>query len=135
MTPEQWLSKHYPIPASELAEASDEECLLHCENKWQGAKEENLPEGMKYAAHIVFYGHGYGIKFDYETCALCHKYGYETGSCEKEDGMQCPIVRMRGYPCHRVDYGDREIYEKSENDPAPMIDLLKRTLEFVRAGG
>ena len=25
MTPEQWLAKHYPVPASALAEASDEE--------------------------------------------------------------------------------------------------------------
>lgn len=37
MTPEQWLSKHYPVPASALAESSDEECLLHCENKKEDA--------------------------------------------------------------------------------------------------
>ena len=135
MTPEQWLSKHYPIPASELAEASDEECLLHCENKWQGAKEKNLPEGMKYAAHIVFYGHGYGIKFDYETCALCHKYGYETGSCENKNGVKCPIVRMQGSPCYSPYHLNSNVYSASKNDPSPMIDLLKRTLEFVRAGG
>jgi hypothetical protein len=82
MTPEQWLSKHYPVSASELSEASDEECLLHCENKWEGAKEENLPEGMTYEEHCVGNG-GFGLIFDYETCALCHKYGYDTGSCEK----------------------------------------------------
>lgn len=89
MTPEQWLAKHYPVPASELAEASDEECLLHCENKWQGAKEENLPEGMTYSEHCVGNG-GSGLIFDYETCALCHKYGYETGSCESK--MECSAL-------------------------------------------
>ncbi|MBK8271405.1 MAG: hypothetical protein IPK83_25030 [Planctomycetes bacterium] len=73
MTPEQWLSKHYPVPASELAQASDEECLLHCMNKWEGAKEENLPEGMIYQNHCVG-NDGDGLVFDYDTCALCQKY-------------------------------------------------------------
>ena len=133
MTPEQWLSKHYPIPASALSEATDEECLLHCENKWEGAKQENLPEGMTYSECVG--NGGSGLIFDYETCALCHKYGYETGSCEKQDGMQCPIVRMQGSPCYRPYLLNRNAYYASENDPAPMIDLLKRTLEFVRNGG
>ena len=135
MTPEQWLSKHYPVSASELSEASDEECLLHCINKWEGAKEENLPEGMRYAAHIVFYGHDDGIQFDYETCALCNKYGYDTGSCESSTGTQCPIVRMNGSPCYSPYHLDSNVYSASENDPSPMIDLLQRTIEFVRNGG
>lgn len=134
MTPEQWLAKHYPVPASALANASDEECLLHCENKWKGAMEANLPDGMTYHRHSIA---GYGIEFifNYKTCALCNKYGYEDGSCENNDGVKCPIVRMQGKPCQSVDYGGRDIYEEAENDPAPMLDLLKRTLEFVRAGG
>ena len=134
MTPEQWLSKHYPIPASALSEATDEECLLHCMNKWEGAKEENLPEGMTYSEHCVGNG-GTGLLFDYETCSLCHKYGYDTGSCEKADGMQCPIVRMQGSPCYSPYRLNRNVYSASDNDPSPMIDLLKRTLEFVRNGG
>jgi hypothetical protein len=134
MTPEQWLAKHYPVPASELAEAPDEECLLHCINKWEGAKEENLPEGMEYKEHCVG-NDGVGLIFDYDTCALCMKYGGYSGDCEDKHGKQCSIVRMHGFPCYPTPFNHMGIYEQSENDPAPMIDLLKRTLEFVRAGG
>lgn len=130
MTPEQWLSKHYPVSASELAQASDEECLLHCMNKWEGAKEENLPEGMIYQNHCISYYDG--LVFDTDTCALCEKYicGY---ACKDTNGNYCPIVRTHGSPCY-FPVGD-SVYSKSENDPSPMIDLLQRTLEFVRNGG
>ena len=134
MTPEQWLSKYYPVPASALAEASDEECLLHCEKKWEGAMEENLPEGMTYSEHCVGID-GFGLIFDCDTCALCHKYGYEAGSCENNDGIKCPIVRMQGFTCCHTPFNHMGTFEQSENDPSPMIDLLKRTLEFVRNGG
>lgn len=132
MTPEQWLSKHYPIPASALAEASDEECLLHCINKWEGAKEENLPEGMRYENHCISSYDGDGLVFDTDTCALCEKYLCDY-ACKDMHGNDCPIVRMQGNPCC-IPFGD-SIYHKSENDPTPMIDLLKRTLAFVRNGG
>lgn len=91
MTPEQWLEKHYPVPASALSEATDT-----------------------------------------DTCALCEKYLYDY-ACKDIHGKDCPIVRMQGIPCcfPLLD----SIYHKSEKDPAPMIDLLKRTLEFVRNGG
>ena len=67
MTPEQWLSKHYPVPASELAEASDEECLLHSINKWEGAKEENLPDRMVYGSHCISSHDDDGLMFDTVT--------------------------------------------------------------------
>ena len=65
-------------------------------------------------------------------CALCEKYLCDY-ACKDMHGNDCPIVRMQGNPCC-IPVLD-SIYHKSENDPAPMIDLLKRTLEFVRAGG
>ncbi len=132
MTPEKWMSKHYPIPASELSEASDEECLLHCINKWEGAKEENLPEGMRYENHCISSYDGDGLVFDTDTCALCEKYLCDY-ACKDMHGNDCPIVRMQGNPCC-IPFGD-SIYHKSENDPAPMIDLLQRTLALVMAGG
>ena len=134
MTPEQWLSKHYPVSASELAQASDEECLLHCMNKWEGAKEENLPEGMRYENHCISYCDGDGLVFDTDTCALCEKYLYDY-ACKDMNGNNCPIFRMQGSPCYSLYHLNNSAYSASENDPAPMIDLLKRTLEFVRAGG
>lgn len=132
MTPEQWLEKHYPVPASALAEASDEECLLHCEKKWEGAKEENLPDGMRYENHCISYCDGDGLMFDTYTCALCEKYLFDF-SCKDMHDNDCPIVRMQGNPCC-IPLLD-SVYHKSENDPAPMIDLLQRTLKFVRNGG
>lgn len=132
MTPEQWLAKHYPIPASALSEASDEECLLHCENKWSGANEENLPSGAKYEWHLIIYDNGDALEFSADNCALCAKYH---ALCKNKDGKACPILRMRGVPCDSHNKKHINIYEDSLNDPAPMIDLLKRTLEFVRNGG
>ena len=136
MTPEKWMSKHYPIPASVLSEATDEECLLHSINKWEGAKEEHLPEGMTYEDYCVGID-GDGLIFDCDTCALCMKYSVDNDGqlCVDDTGKQCPIVRMHGFPCYPTPFNNIGIYEQSENDPAPMIDLLKRTLEFVRAGG
>lgn len=136
MTPEQWLSKHYPVPASALSEATDEECLLHCINKWEGANEENLPKGMTYEEHFVLNG-GAVLLLDCDTCALCMNYNLDNDDrlCTDDTGKQCPIVRMRGIPCYYENSEKTDIYEQSENDPAPMIDLLKRTLEFVRNGG
>lgn len=132
MTPEQWLAKHYPVPASELAQASDEECLMHCMNKWEGAKQENIPEGMTYEDHCISSYDGDGLVFDTDTCALCEKYLYGY-ACKDMNGDHCPIFRMQGHPCclPLVD----SVYSKSENDPSPMIGLLQRTLEFVRNGG
>jgi len=129
MTPEQWLAKHYPIPASALAEASDEECLIHCENKFEGAKEENLPEGAKYEWHMIIYNNDEELEFNADNCALCAKYNR---LCKNKEGKSCPIIRMKGVTC---DSCNDNVYEDSLNDPAPMIDLLKRTLEFVRNGG
>ncbi|MBK8191425.1 MAG: hypothetical protein IPK79_13380 [Vampirovibrionales bacterium] len=132
MTPEQWLAKHYPVPASELAQASDEECLMHCMNKWEGAKQENIPEGMTYEDHCISSYDGDGLVFDTDTCALCEKYLYGY-ACKDMNGDHCPIFRMQGHRCcwPLVD----SVYSKSENDPSPMIGLLQRTLEFVRNGG
>ncbi len=132
MTPEQWLAKHYPIPASALSEATDEECLLHGENKWEGAKDKNLPEGARYEWHVIFDDNYYEMIFDADTCALCAKY---RALCKNKDGKYCPIIRMQGVPCDSHNKKHINIYEESLNDPAPMIDLLKRTLEFVRNGG
>lgn len=128
MTPEQWLSKHYPVPASALAESSDEECLLHCENKWEGAKEDNLPEGARYEWHVIIYDNGEELEFNAYNCALCAKYH---ALCKNKDGKYCPIIRMQGVTCD----SQNNVYEESLNDPDPMIDMLKRTLEFVRNGG
>lgn len=134
MTPEQWLTKHYPVPASALAEASDEECLLHCENKWEGAKEENLPDECSYKGYYVYNKHLKKVlSFSDVSCALCSKY---PDDCKTIDGEECPIVRMNSYPCCYVnEYFNGPVYRLSHSDPAPMIDLLKRTLEFVRNGG
>lgn len=130
MTPEQWLAKHYPVPASTLAEASDEECLLHCENKWEGAKEENLPAGAKYEWHVIIYDNDEELEFNANNCALCAKYVL----CKNKDGKSCPIIRMKGVTCDSCKE-NMNVYAQSDNDPSPMIDLLKRTLEFVRNGG
>lgn len=130
--PEQWLAKHYPVPASALSEATDEECLLHSINKWEGAKEENLPDGMVYESHCISSYDGDGLMFDTDTCALCEKYLCDY-ACKDMHGNDCPIVRMQDNPCCTPLLDS--VYHKSENDPAPMIDLLQRTLEFVRNGG
>lgn len=129
MIPKLWLNKHYPIPANELKEASDEDCTNHYLNKWEGAKEENLLKGMKYSGHFISNKDGGSLMFGIATCALCVKYPVE---CKNKNDKFCPIVRLQGCSCYRMNIDYRNIYKEAKDDPTPMINLLKQTLIFVR---
>lgn len=126
-----WVTDNYPVPADRLTYATDRQCIQHALKKWRGALKIKK-YGLTYEDHCIsapipanvlitvseFY-------FGEESCSLCKKYA---AACYRNK-IPCPIIRYQGYSC---DDNHDNTYYKSANDPQPMIQLLKSTLEFVK---
>lgn len=124
---DDWKNKYYPVPADIKTLDSDIKKIEHSIIKWSGAKKDVLKDySLKYDDHFIFDDDDCEeMVFALDTCALCVKYGV---TCTSIDGVPCPIVRATGSNCDSV-------YNISDYDPQPMIDLLENTLEFVKHEG
>lgn len=122
MSKETWLAEHYPLPAK-LVPAKD--AVAHSIRKWEGLTRRELAHhGLEQPPIVV----------DGSTCALCyHFYEHETA----EDCTDCPIVEYQGFPCtmsSRTDEAQSPYWKwKADRNPIPMISLLWRTAEAVKA--
>ena len=128
MSLESWIEEFYPIEANYLTE-TDLIAINHCIKKWKGALPENLEKHrVKYKGHTIFNKENdisNYLEFYGSSCALCYKYA---GDCiDQTIGPTCPIVRMLGKTCN-------EVYNSSESDPKPMLELLHQTKKFVEDG-
>jgi hypothetical protein len=153
MSIESWRNEFYPIDAAYLVDVLDNEpqpdldatsidikLIEHSLLKWKGALKENLERHeSSYSRGVVFHP-GDCLVFDSSTCALCQKYTAdreqeEDPRCTLKSGIACPIVRMQEYPCDG-DEGVRNeefsTYCDAKDSPEPMIELLEKTLEFVK---
>lgn len=120
----KWLNDNYPISAKEMANSSDRQCVQHALKKWKGALKAKA-YNLTYDDHAISLG-ARGFLFDSDSCSLCKKYPSDCRS--RESRIPCPIVRYRGEPCE----GYPNIYLRSCDDPKPMINLLKETLNFIK---
>lgn len=124
---QNWMDKYYPIPASQLAKASDIDCVQHSLNKWEGARDAEQYDLTYRQRGVVSKDKRFQFNFSCGSCSLCQKYyRYD---CSNEKGISCPIVRYQGKRC---DGYSESAYDLSYNDPTPMIELLQQTLEFVK---
>lgn len=132
-----WKKEFYPTTAKTAAARTGAvKCIEHSLKKWEGALPENLEKhGLEYEDHVIWNKEKTeSMRFDSWTCALCKKY------LDRYDCSGCPIViagnpECDAYPLEEDDNGDGvpiDGYRKSENNPQPMIDTLKKTLEFYK---
>lgn len=124
---DEWKDRYYPVPASSKTISNDIKRLEHSILKWSGVKKDVLKDySLKYDDHFITSDDDFEeMLLAAETCALCVKYGV---TCTSRDGIECPIVMATGSDCDSV-------YCVSGDDPQPMIDLLEKTLEFVKHEG
>lgn len=132
MSFESWKEEFYSVDASDYSTKTDEECLKHCIQKWEGALPENVEKHeVKYKDHVVFEDlSGQNLCYNDMSCALCKKYSdiapdeddYDCYSYETDE--YCPVVRIKGYACN-------DTFVKALNDPTDMIQLLKDTLKGI----
>lgn len=138
MSLKTWKKEFCPTTAKTAAARTGAiKCIEHSLKKWEGALPENLEKhGLEYGDHLLREIDGPEImRFDHRTCSLCVKY-LVGADCRK-----CPIVKAGNpecdaYPDNDDDWEGVPIdgYRKSENNPQPMIDTLKKTLEFYKEG-
>lgn len=121
----QWNKKHYPVPAKNMVNKSWTECIEHSLEKWEGGKAR---PPFVYESHMTRLGVNRYLVMSYDTntCALCLKSVKESGLNEwlyldESICSHCPVVKATGKTCSCV-------YNKSEDDPQPMIDLLGMVL-------
>jgi hypothetical protein len=153
MSVESWRNEFYPIDAAYLVDVLDNEpqpdldansidikLIEHSLLKWKGALKENLEKHESSYSRGVILDRDDCLVFDSSTCALCQKYTAdreqeEDPRCTLKSGIACPIVRMQKHPCD----GDEEVrneecstYGLAKHNPEVMIELLEKTLEFVK---
>ncbi len=126
-TPEQWFNDHYPVEATSLKDASDNECIKHSMAKFKGFRPKNLPKGWLYRDYRLFDSDGNVLlSANCDSCALCQKY--PSRSCKNDNDKVCPIKRFTGNTCCEVGSSTYTIYEAASNNPNPMLELLSLTL-------
>lgn len=127
---DDWKDKFYPVPATSRTLSNDVKRLKHCILKWSGVKKDVLKDySLKYEDHFILSDDDFEeMVFATDTCALCVKYDKYNMNCTSIDRVPCPIIRATGSNCD-------SIYNISNNDPQSMIDLLEKTLEFVKHEG
>jgi hypothetical protein len=122
MSLKSWEREFYPTKPKKSWDKI--RCIEHSLRKWQGLTSVNLKR------HQVLAGTWDDIEDELEnctcfpidgaSCALCIKY---EDDCEK-----CVLKKCLKYPC---DYGEDSPFRiwKSNHNPKPMIDALKKTLK------
>lgn len=142
MSFQSWIEEFYPVDAVTFAntkDVTDEDLINHALKKWTGALPENTKKhGVCYYDHEIRdpYNTDHCLTFAVRSCTLCVRY--DGVHCEEYDlpEEQCPIIRTIGLPCDRINaYIGKSFYLRSENNPAPMIELLEKTLEFIKHEG
>ena len=131
-----WIKEFYPINARNV-KGGNKELLEHSLRKWRGATKENTEaydcEYINYTivpnyalSEMKDQGHLF-IDFGYNTCALCqaHKRVSDIFAGTGYDCNKCIIVQS-GHPACPT---EESVYDKSRNDPAPMIALLEKLLQ------
>lgn len=137
MSFQSWIDEFYPVDALTLAHTegkTDEDLINHSILKWQGALPENLEKHkVCYYIHEIFDPiEDKDLTFDSDSCALCVKYdGFFCNTFPLPED-QCPIIRMTGNPCDSRGHNDNGVYDDSRFTPKPMIELLEKTLKFVK---
>lgn len=132
-----WIKEFYPIEAC-YVKGGNKELLEHSLKKWKGATEENTEAyncaytdydiiakcSISNMANLDRLAFGFG----YTTCALCltHKHKSQFDG-DWYDCNKCIIVLSGNPSC--VTRGSA--YDKSKNDPAPMIALLEKLLQEI----
>lgn len=130
MTLKTWKEDFYPISAEKAAELSWKEAVQHSLRKWEGFLPENLeahqvfirkPESRngEYLLKLMEPGSKSYLPISSTTCSLCQK--------AVDDCRRCPIVSMRERSCDNDEFS----HMVKLLFPTPMIELLKKTLEFV----
>lgn len=127
MSLKTWIKEFYPEKAED-ATTNDLTAINHSIRKWTGALPENLEKhNLKYTNQTVYEPGGLLLFFTGESCALCKRYNYD--DCTDTNNVRCPIVRATKHRCD--DTLNQDIYQQSEDDPTPMLELLAKTKEFV----
>jgi hypothetical protein len=129
-----WLKEFYPIPAADLKNASDTECLKHSILKFTGLLKKELIK------HKVFLYEGtvsthenpfpFRFKIDGKSCALCQKYYYTKPSCKA-----CPLYTLLGHACDRPKKREEHsIYYKATHlkRPYDMLNALEECLKHEK---
>lgn len=128
-----WLKKFYPIPAADLKNASDTECLKHSILKFTGLLKEELIKHRVFLYAGVVSTHekdSFRLKIDGKSCALCQKYFYTEPSCKA-----CPLYTLLDHNCDRPKEGEEHsIYYKAAHlkQPYDMINALEECLKHER---
>jgi len=131
MSFETWKEEFYPVPVEELPyNLTDEELILHSLKKWTGVLPENLKKHeVRYKHHTITPTKNLEqyLTFDTDTCSLCRSYYPKNYAhpCNFNRITLCPIVRATGKTCG---YPWRYSHETNH----PIVNLLKKTLEFVQ---
>ena len=134
MSYKTWIDEFYTPRSFDVGvDKSDAECIAHCITKWEGALPGNtLKHHVSYSSHLI-YTPDEQIKdrvnsliFDGASCALCHKYSDACRHSETE--LLCPLAQSLGCSC---DDDDTAPYVKSQDDPQPMINALKKAYNFT----
>lgn len=130
MSFESWKEEFYSVGVRDYTTKTDQECLKHCIQKWEGALPENVEKHeVKYKNRTVFEDlNVQNLQYNGNSCALCKKYSDispDDDDCYSyETDEHCPIVRIKGFTCESV-------YIVTSNDPTNMIQLLKETLKGI----
>lgn len=136
MSLESWKAEFYPKNAHQFSTESDKKCIKAAIKKWKGAFPENCAKhNVRYVEHsIIDIKSNEELEFDDDACTLCVKY-FEA-FCYRNNStgiVHCPIIRLQGIPCDKAPAsGEASTYDKSKNDPEPILNLLKETLQFVK---
>lgn len=128
-----WTEEFYPIPA---AKSSEKDAAEHSLKKWIGLRPENLSRHGLRTVSIAITDGKTALTIDGLSCALCKHHNYVAQATTYRDCPSCPIVAVNGgrtclnktldgrpSPWHQwVNYHEVE----------PMIELLERTVEYVK---
>lgn len=136
MSLETWKEEFYPIEADKSV-GSQLEAVEHSLRKWRGLDADTLKRhGLRQAYYNLEEDRGGKFHIDYTSCALCRLVNATEDGC-----YECPLYAVRGgVPCDviMVDEDENLLETFSPyvkwtrfNDPAPMLEWLEKTREFV----
>lgn len=135
-TPEQWLKKFYPTPASKTKGKPLAEIVQHSLTKWRGALELadfGLRKHRSYPwvldSRLQPNSLEALVKFDTSTCSLCVNFHDMKPGTEGSMFCQyCPVREVNGSKNCNEQFVRWCDYE----DARPMVELLEKTLAFVQ---
>lgn len=161
MSLKSWIKTFYPVSALDATE-SDEMAVKHSVLKWRGVQPSHLkrhqvvynycrvvatkdilpiPNGrlMPRRGELLFKPNVDTFHFSSSTCALCQRYRdlplhspdtLPASRCfDRASRKFCPIVRLNGMTCDTSEH-----WIASRSGAQPMLDLLRKTLQFVTKG-